>query len=71
MTLLLEPPTDAQLGFIHKLCVEQGWQFPDAVASKTEASLIISEILASTYVAAKYAVPFTQAAEAATEEVPF
>ena len=66
MTLLLEPPTDAQLGFTRRLCVEQGWQFPDAVASKQEASLIISEILASTYVAAKYAVPFGEA-----EDVPF
>jgi hypothetical protein len=66
VTLLLEPPTDAQLGFIRKLCTEQGWQFPDAVASKTEASLIIDEMRASTYRPEKYAVPFPE-----EDNVPF
>ena len=70
MTLLLEPPTDAQLGFIRKLCSEQGWQFPDAIASKQEASLIIDEIRASTYRAEKYAVPFGPV-QPAVAEVPF
>ena len=41
-------PTDAQLGYIAALCEERGYPMPP-VHSKTEASLIIGELLARTY----------------------
>ena len=55
MTLThIEAPTDAQLALIRRLVREQGWQAPDAVASKLEASEIISAMLDLTYVASRY-----------------
>lgn len=48
-------PTDPQLAMIARLCAEQGWQPPEAVHSKAEASEIISAMLASTYDPARYA----------------
>lgn len=64
--LTLEPPSDAQLRYIRDLCDERGADFPDAVASKQEASLIISEILNRTYDPARYACPFKE-----YDDVPF
>jgi hypothetical protein len=32
--LVIIAPTDPQLAYIRKLCAEQGWQYPDAIASK-------------------------------------
>jgi hypothetical protein len=61
MTILA--PTDPQLAFIRKLCEEQGWQFPDAVASKDEAGRIIDEMRACTYRAEDYAYPFADYSE--------
>jgi hypothetical protein len=66
VTLLLSPPSDAQLKYIADLCEERGADFPDAVASKQEASLIISEILNRTYRPEKHAMPF-----AVLDDVPF
>lgn len=56
--LRIEAPTDAQLAYIASLCREQGWEPPDAVASKTEASEIIGAMRSSTYRAADYAYPW-------------
>ena len=48
-TVAIVAPTDPQLAMIERLCAEQGWQPPEAVHSKAEASEIISAMLASTY----------------------
>ena len=71
--LYCEPPTDPQLGFIRKLCLERSQPFPDAVCSKQESSVIIEELRGWTYRPEKYAMPFTQDAVASTEleDVPF
>jgi hypothetical protein len=58
MTLTILAPTDSQLAYIRSLCDSQGWQFPDAIASKDEASRIIDEMKASTYNPERYAYPF-------------
>jgi hypothetical protein len=65
--LTILAPTDPQLAFIRKLCAEQGWQFPDAIASMAEAGRIIDEMKASTYRPEDYAYPFADY----SEEVPF
>lgn len=56
--LRVEPPTDAQLGYIASLCREWGFHFPDAVASKQEASAIIVEMREGRYDPADYAYPW-------------
>lgn len=48
-TFAVQAPTDAQLAYIASLCREQGWPLAAAVHSKTEASIIIGAIQASTY----------------------
>lgn len=60
-------PTDAQLAYIKSLCDAQGWQHPDAIASKAEASEIIDAMRASTYNPERYAYPFASG----DLEVPF
>lgn len=45
MPLVIEAPTDKQLDYIAGLCADRGLKFPAVVYSKTEASVIISEIL--------------------------
>jgi hypothetical protein len=62
--LSIQAPSDAQLDYIEKLAQDHGWQPPDAVASKQEASEIIDGMLKGTYVAARYQFPFD-------DEVPF
>jgi len=57
--LTVVAPTDAQLAYIASLCREQGWQYPDAICSKDEASRIIDEMRASTYDPARYAYPWS------------
>jgi hypothetical protein len=52
--LTVYAPTDAQLDFIAGLCEERGWFPPAVIASKQEASEIISAILAGTYRAEDY-----------------
>ena len=59
--LTIEAPTDPQLYLIAKLCREQGWQYPDAVCSKTEASEIIDAMRNCTYRVERYAYPFEAA----------
>lgn len=56
--LRIEAPSDAQLALIARLCREQGWELPEAVASKAEASEIISAMLASTYDPTRYEYPW-------------
>lgn len=58
MTLTILAPTDAQLTYIRSLCDTQGWQHPDAVTSKAEATEIIDAMKASTYNPERYAYPF-------------
>lgn len=60
--LSIQAPTDAQLDYIAKLVQDRGWQPPDAVASKQEASEIIEGMLHGTYVAARYQFPFDDGA---------
>jgi hypothetical protein len=52
--LRVEAPSDAQLRFIRGLCSEYGWQHPDAVASKHEASAIIAAMRDGSYRASDY-----------------
>lgn len=61
----IQAPTDAQLALIRRLVREQGWEAPDAVASKREASEIIDAMLGSTYDAGRYVWP------RGDEDVPF
>jgi hypothetical protein len=53
--LRIEAPSDAQLCYIRGLCDEYGWQHPDAVASKAEASAIITAMKDGSYRAADWA----------------
>jgi hypothetical protein len=48
MTIAIEAPTDAQLGYIASLCREHGLQQP-VVYSKQEASEIIGAMRGGTY----------------------
>ncbi len=59
MSLLIQAPSDLQLATIRQLCDERGWVYPDAVASKREASEIITSMLSATYRPERYAVPFS------------
>lgn len=52
--LRIEAPSDAQLRYIRGLCDEYGWQHPDAVASKVEASAIIAAMKDGSYRASDY-----------------
>jgi hypothetical protein len=63
MTLAILAPTDSQLAYIKALCEQQGWQHPDAIASKDEASRIIGEMKACTYRPEDYAYPFADYSE--------
>ena len=54
----LDPPSDAQLAYIHGLCDERGLEPPAVVASKQEASRIIAEIRARQYNPEDYVYPF-------------
>jgi hypothetical protein len=56
--LTVHAPTDAQLDLIANLCEERGWFPPAVIASKQEASEIISRILSGTYEADDYIYPF-------------
>jgi hypothetical protein len=56
--LTIVAPTDSQLAYIRSLCETQGWQYPDAIASKAEAGEIIDAMKASTYNPERYAYPF-------------
>jgi hypothetical protein len=67
MTLTIFAPTDSQLAYIRSLCDTQGWQHPDAIASKEEASRIIDEMRSSTYRPEDYAYPFADY----SDSVPF
>ena len=59
MTLAVEAPTDAQLGYIKSLCVEKGYPQP-AVYSKQHASILIEEMRTGAYSPPEWAedVPF-------------
>lgn len=61
-TIRTEAPTDAQLSFIASLCEQRGLIAPQVVASKQEASQIITAIRAGRYCASDYEWPW---------EVPF
>lgn len=67
MTLTVHAPTDAQLAYITALCRDRGWQYPDAIASKDEASLIISAMTSGTYRPEDFAYPWHDYSEG----VPF
>lgn len=49
-----EAPTDPQLAFIRSLCEDRGVQPPEVVASKTEASEIITAIRTRQYDPRRY-----------------
>lgn len=65
--LTILAPTDAQLQLIAKLVREQGWQPPQTVASKAEASEIIDAMLGSIYDPGRYVYPFVDT----YDDVPF
>lgn len=58
MTLTIEAPTDAQLGYITDLCAKKGLRQPEVIASKQEAGRIIDAIRNGTYGADEYAWPW-------------
>ena len=60
--LHVEAPTDAQLGFIASLCEARGLIAPAVIASKQEASTIITAIKTGRYNSDDYEWPW---------EVPF
>jgi hypothetical protein len=57
----IEAPTDAQLSYIASLCNGGGWQHPEVVVSKEEASEIIDALKNSTYDPRRYDYPFEAA----------
>lgn len=63
MTLVIEAPTDAQLGYIGKLCTDRGLRAPEVVVSKQEASQIIEAIRGGTYGANDYTFPWNEGTE--------
>ena len=56
--LHVEAPTDAQLDFIAGLCEARGLIAPSVIASKQEASAIITAIKAGRYCASDYEWPW-------------
>ena len=46
--LRIEAPTDAQIGFVARLCEERGFPMPP-VCSKQDASILIDEIRTGLY----------------------
>lgn len=58
MTLIIEAPTDTQLGYIADLCAKTGHEPPAVVASKQEASEIITALRTGSYIAERYDWPF-------------
>jgi len=65
--LQVEAPTDAQLIYIRNLTLEHGLDYPQAIASKAEASEIIDAIRAGTYDPGRYAYPFSMS----DDQIPF
>lgn len=67
MTLTVHAPSDAQLAYIASLCRTRGWDYPDAIASKEEASRIIDAMTSGTYRPEDFAYPWHDYAA----DVPF
>lgn len=65
--LLIEAPTDAQLLYIARLCVERELPRPEVVASKAEGGEIIDALKAGTYDPGRYCWPFSMS----SDDVPF
>lgn len=54
MTLLVQPPTDAQLAYIASPCEANGMEPPAAIHSSREASEIITALRTASYQPARY-----------------
>lgn len=68
----MTPPSDLQLLTINRMVVDRDLEPPEAVASKSEASEIITSIADGSYDPARYAVRHAYALlDTADEDVPF